>query len=280
MTVNKEIDLNVSSHFSDEENVASWFDDHEKPDGSIEVRAHILNNNKNSQLENFMVHAIPNCYISEHDLAVRINETGLSSSEILQNKLPDTGSVMAGDFGEVLTLFYLGSERTETVNKLRKWRFKQDRTKAAPHSDVVILYRENVDQATKNDFVICAEAKLKSTASTFSPIERSIEGYNSDKTGRLARTLVWLKEKAIDHENTSYINFIKRFTDDHLNKEFNKSYRAMAIIDRNFLDDELVKSLKLPTQGDEFEIIVLGINDLKDLYEQSFSRAINEVTND
>jgi hypothetical protein len=209
-----------------------------------------------------------------------MNNTGLSVSEILHNKFPDPGSVMAGDFGEVLTLFYLGSERDEAVRKIRKWRFKQDRTKAAPHSDVIILYRKYENRASKNDFVICAESKLKSTASTFSPIEKSIEGYNSDKIGRLARTLVWLKEKAIDHENTRSIDFIKRFTDDLINTKFNKQYRAVAIIDSNYLNDELAKSLELPLQNDEFEIIVLGINNLKDLYERSFSRAISEVTND
>jgi hypothetical protein len=185
---------------------------------------------------------------------------------------------MAGDFGEILTLFYLGSERSESLRKLRKWRFKQDRKKAAPHSDVVILYRERTDQATDNDFVICAESKVKSTNSDFRPIERSIEGYVSDKTGRLARTLIWLKEKAIDHETPEAIAYIKRFTDDHLNTAFKKNYKAVAIIDRSFLDGEITRALTLPTQNEEFEVIVIGISSLKDLYERSFYRAVSEVT--
>lgn len=270
----------MSPQSTDSEIITPWFADHAKPDGAIAVRTHILSDDKCAHLEDFFVRAIPDCYIPANVLAARVNETGLSASEILKNKLPDPGSVMAGDFGEILTLFYLGGERSESVRKLRKWQFKQDRTKAAPHSDVVILYRKHADKASKSDFVICAEAKLKSTQSTFCPIEKSVEGYNSDKTGRLARTLVWLKEKAIDHGNPEAIAYIKRFTDDLLNTEFKKNYRAVAIIDRNFLDQELQKPLNLPAQSEEFEIIVIGITDLKQLYERSFSRAISEVTCD
>lgn len=270
----------MSSKSIDSETITPWFADQQKPDGAIEVRTHILNDDKYVYLEDFFVRAIPDCYIPANTLATRVNKTGLSASEILKNKLPDPGSVMAGDFGEILTLFYLAGERDESVRKLKKWQFKQDRTKAAPHSDVVILYRKYSDKASKSDFVICAEAKLKSTQSNFCPIEKSVEGYNSDKTGRLARTLVWLKEKAIDHENPEDIAYIERFADGLLNVGFKKNYRAVAIIDRNFLDQELQKPLDLPAQSEEFEVIVIGITDLKNLYERSFFRAISEVTCD
>lgn len=242
----------------DTEVIVPWFSDHQKPNGAIEVRAHILDDDKLPHLEDFLSRTIPDCYISRTELEERVNATGLSASEILKNKIPDTGNVMAGDFGEILTLFYLGSERSEPVKKLRKWRFKQDRKKPAPHSDVVILYRERTDQATYNDFVICAESKVKSTNSNSRPIEKSIEGYVSDKTGRLARTLVWLKEKAIDHENPEDISYITRFTDNHLNKAFKKNYKAVAIIDRSFLDEEITRALVLPPQNEEFEVIVIG----------------------
>ncbi len=181
----------------DEKDVFSWFDDHETPTRSIEVRAHIINDKNASKLESFMAEAIPSCYISPENLDAQKNNTGLPVCDVIKNKLPDAGSVMAGDFGEILTLFYLAGDVAETAKKVKKWRFKQDRTKPSPHSDVIILYREHEGRSSINDFVICAEAKLKSTSSTFSPIEKSLEGYRLDKTGRLARTLVWLKEKRL-----------------------------------------------------------------------------------
>jgi len=261
----------------DTENMFSWFEDHQKLADAIDVRAHVLPKDKTALLEDFLVANIPNCYITDQNIAARMVDTGLSASQILQNQVPDRGSVMAGDFGEVTTLFFLGSERDETINNIMKWQYKQDRNKAAPHSDVVILYRENSKKTSVNDFVICAEAKLKSTKSNFSPIERSIEGYKSDKTGRLARTLVWLKEKEINHGNADSIAFVERFTDKHLDTEYSKYFRAVGIIDRAFIDDELSKAIELPDQSEDFEIIVLGISNLKDLYERTFGRAVAEV---
>lgn len=108
------------------ENVSSWFTDHVMPNGSVEVGAHILDDDKITKPEKFMIEAIPRCYISVADLEAQINNiTGLSVPEISQNKLSDPGSVMAGNFGEILTLFYLGRERQEVVKKIRKWRFKK-----------------------------------------------------------------------------------------------------------------------------------------------------------
>lgn len=118
---------------------------------------------------------------------------------------------------------------------------------------------------------------MKSTSSNFSPIERSCEGYEKDKTGRLARTLIWLKEKAIDHEGADSLGFMKRFTDDLLDVEFIKQFRAVAVIDRSFLDAELVKSFDIPDQNDDLELLVLGVDDLKNVYEGSYQRAIEEL---
>jgi uncharacterized protein DUF1837 len=258
--------------------VATWFSPHTKPDGSIEVRAQVLDDDKTKLLEDFMVREIPDCYISTIDLVARTEETGLAAPDILKNKLPDPGSIMSGDFGEVVTLFFLGSESNKAVTSVKKWRYKQDRKKPAPHSDVILLYREDINNPSKKDFVICAESKAKATHSTFRPIEKSIQGYVDDKTGRLARTLVWLKEKAIDNEDSEYLKFITRFADDLVDIEFSKKYRAVAIIDTEYLDDELVQLIDLPVQGEEFEVIVLGITDLKKVYERSFSRAVGEVT--
>ncbi len=257
--------------------ITSCFVDHEKPDGSIEVEAHILHDDKCKYLEDFLVQEIPDCYITKADLSVQVNKTDLTASEILQSKVPDPGNVMSGDFGELLTLFYLSNETAVTTEKIKKWRYKQDRNKPAPHSDVVVIHRKYSDRPSKDDFVICAETKAKATSSQFEPIECAIRDSVKDKTGRLARTLVWLKDKAIAHENADSIAFIQRFTDTLLDVEFKKHYKAVAIIDRSFLDEELLKTLEIPPQGEEFEVLVLGITDLKGLYERSFSRAVAEV---
>jgi hypothetical protein len=264
---------------TDDDQIHLWFDNYQKPVGAIEVETQKLNRSYVQSLKDFIVNAIPSCYIANDDLEMVMNNTGLTSSEIVQNKLPDPGSVMAGDFGEILTLFYLASDLDLRASKIKKWRFKQDRRKPAPHSDVIILYRENDDVSSRNDYVYCAEAKVKSTSSTGAPIENSILGYESDKTGRLARTLVWLKEKAIDRGDADSLTFMKRFTENHLDVEFRKHYRAVAVIDCEFLDEELLKSIEIPPQSVEFKVIVIGIDNLKEFYQECFIGSV-EVARD
>ncbi|TAK63393.1 Hachiman antiphage defense system protein HamA [Methylobacter sp.] len=259
--------------------VSKIFYPHKMPTGSLPVRCHVLLDTQAKLLEEYLVQQLPWCYTTKKHIQQRVNKTELSACQIIANKLPDPGSVMSGDFGEVLTLFFLSSERTENTTPIKKWRYKENRLKAAPLSDVILLYREFDDKLSKNDFVICAEAKQKATKSKeFFPIEKSIEGFELDKTGRLARTLTWLKEKAIDQESSKKINFINRFTSNHLSVEYKKHFKAVAIVDRELLDEELIRQLKLPQQDESFEVIVLGIDKLKSLYETVYSRAQAEVT--
>lgn len=259
-------------------NILKIFTPYELPVDAIDVRCHALQTEHVEALKGYLASVLPECYITHQQLKCRVKETGLDASEILCNKLPDKGSVMSGDFGEILTLFFLNSECKAQTVPIKKWIYKQDRTKAAPHSDVVILYREhNNKKESKEDFVICAEAKQKATKSTFDPISSAIEGYQKDRNGRLARTLVWLKEKAIDVEAKDFIDYIKRFTD--LTKvEYSKYFKATAIIDINLLDDELTREINLPDQNEHFEVIVLGIPNLKQFYETVFERCVMECS--
>lgn len=78
------------------------------------------------------------CYIADAVLDFHTERTGRPKSELLAAKLPDRGSVMAGDFGEILVfLYHAALEHPLTVIGPKKWRLKQDRTKPAPYSDVV-----------------------------------------------------------------------------------------------------------------------------------------------
>jgi hypothetical protein len=257
-------------------NVSGAFRLHALPPGSLPVRCHVLRADQATVLENYLVEKLPDCYITEQQIVDRRTATGMAASEIVANKLPDPGSVMSGDFGEILTLFFLSTERPEATRRIKKWRYKQDRQKSAPLSDVIILHRENVTAPSANDFVICAESKQKATESTFDPISKALEGYVSDNTGRLARTLTWLREKAIDSETTTDIEYITRFT--HATAvSYKKHYKAIAIVDRAMLDDEITRAITLPEQNESFEVIVLGVDRLYEMYNSVYRRAPLEV---
>lgn len=259
--------------------VSNAFLIHEMPNGAVAVRCHVLDIDQSKSLEDFLVKELPWCYTTQNHAKNRTIDMQISASEFIATKFPDQGSVMSGDFGEVLTLFFLSSENQKRTIQIKKWRYKEDRLKAAPLTDVIMFHQKDAKNPSSEDFVICAEVKQKATKSnTFFPIEKSIEGFNKDKTGRLARTLAWLREKAIDQESPRNLQLINRFTLEHLNVAYKKHFKSVAIVDRNLLHEELVRELELPPQNDDFEVIVLGIDNLKSLYEKVFCRATAEVT--
>lgn len=248
------------------------------PPDAMQVRCLVLEDGNAKLVEDFLVRSLPWCYTTKTHLRRRVERTGREPSEILANRLPDPGSVMSGDFGEITTMFFLSSERKESTTLIKKWRYKENREKAAPLSDIVILYREAPERASKRDFVICAEAKQKATKSKeYVPIAQAVEGFEKDRTGRLARTIAWLREKAIDQEEPEMISLIERFALE-LDTEYAKYFKAVAVVDRALLDEELTREIDLPQQNSSFEVIVLGINDLKKLYGRVFQRAQAEVT--
>jgi hypothetical protein len=185
---------------------------------------------------------------------------------------------MAGDFGEILSLFFLGGSGGYGLKKVKKWRFKQDRNKPAPHSDVILLKCADPNQPSDDDFLICAEAKVKSTSSkVYRPIANALEGYESDRTGRLAKTLAWLREKAIESDTADTIRFIERFSKDQIKVAYQRRHRAVAVVDSEFLDGELVQAVTIPTHDGSFKIIVMAVAELKALYEECFKRAVSEA---
>ncbi len=256
-------------------NIAALF---EEVDVEVDapLRCHHLDNEDAiEKLKAFLISKLPDCYASAQHLQRRSSKVGCSVEKVLCNRLPGQGKIMAGDFGEILTLFFLSSECDEDdLHHVLKWRYKQDRHAAAPHSDTLVIRQS--DDSPEDDFIIVAEAKMKATRSkTWDPINSALEGMEKDYTGRLARTLTWLEEKYLDEESIEDIELIGRFTDAS-NPPYEKEHKAVAIIDLNFLDAELRRELKLPEKIDSYEIITLGLSDLKEVYEAVYQHFYDE----
>lgn len=259
--------------------VSSQFDLYPLPDDAANIRVHVLPAEKSALLEDFIIQEMQSCYIAQELLEERVDVTGCSKSEILETLLPNSGNIMSGDFGEILTLYFLASEQPEALEKIKKWRYKVEKNRASPFTDVVILHREFDNNISNNDFVIAAESKAKATRNNATaPLKNAIEGALKDRISRLAVTLVWLKEKLILSGTPEEITFIKRFTDDALHKTYNKIFKAVAIVDRALIDEELVKELEIP-EHDDFEVIALAIPNLRDLYRRCFKRVVDEADN-
>ena len=221
------------------------------------------------------------CYISDETLKERAAATGMNGSELAALKIPDAGSVMSGDFGEILSAFYIAARSLPvvTIDPLR-WRYKAQRTKAAPGSDIVQLLLPSWPQSSAEDQIICAEVKAKATAGAFDPIQKAGEGSKQDRTGRLAKTLVWLREKNLtDGSDTVTFEQLDRFINAVDHPAISPDFRAVAVIDAGMVDDEIAKGT-MP-HPDNCALIVISVPELKRHYTALFAAIVagaNAVT--
>ena len=210
--------------------------------------------------------AVRRCYISDESIEERVASLGVSRAEILESKLPNPGSTMAGDFGEILIYFYHAARLHPNVAfGPKKWRLKQDRTKPAPHSDVVHFLLPEWPTPTNQDVVVCSEVKVKSTPGAWQPIPVAIAGCQLDRVSRLTRTLVWLRERALT-ENLGSVQL------DHLNRFINavdyppaaRRFFAVAVICASLVDGELAT---IPAQASpDFSLVIVSVPNLRQLY--------------
>ncbi|WP_217697976.1 Hachiman antiphage defense system protein HamA [Thioalkalivibrio denitrificans] len=210
------------------------------------------------------------CYIDDALLEQRAQATGLPKSELVAAKLPDRGSTMAGDFGEILVFLYHATVEpgVELIGP-KKWRLKQDRTKPAPYSDVVHFVLPHWPEASTGDRILCSEVKTKSTNGDSTPISSAIADCEKDRTSRLAKTLVWLKERAL-HEDlgTTTVAHLERFTKATDHPEAQKQFRAVAVVCASLVDDEVADAPE--EEPTDHTVVVIAVPDLKQRYEDVF----------
>lgn len=210
------------------------------------------------------------CYIDDALLDRRAQATGRPKSDLVAAKLPDRGSTMAGDFGEILVfLYHAAAEPGVELIGPKKWRLKQDRTKPAPYSDVVHFVLPHWPEASADDRILCSEVKTKSTNGDSTPISSAIADCEKDRTSRLAKTLVWLKERAL-HEDlgTTTVAHIERFTKATDHPEAQKQFRAVAVVCASLVDDELADAPE--EEPTDHTVVVIAVPDLKQRYEDVF----------
>ncbi len=222
--------------------------------------------------------AVRRCYISDASVATRANVTGRLPSEIVAARLPDKGSTMAGDFGEILTaIFQAAREHPLELLDAKKWRLKQDRTMPAPKSDVVQMVLPHWPQPSSDDRLLCSEVKTKSTRGTSTPIADAIRDSRKDSDGRLIKTLEWLKERALDTGLTTVTSdMLDRFIDAIDYPQATREFSAVAVLCSSIdLESELL-DVELPNPT-ERAVIVITVSDLKAYYESVFEVALTSV---
>lgn len=254
-------------------NAAAWFP-HDQDQPYVLVR---ISTPHAQQLAALMGIPLRRCYITDEALTHHAERLGIPLSEVLRSKLPDAGSTMAGDFGEVLCYFY-HSTKELPANAIgpKKWRLKQDRTKPAPKSDVIHFVMPNRPHASAADAILCSEVKLKSTAGTSTPITSAIEDCEKDRVSRLASTLVWLRERALTEDLGDVdIALLNRFLDAVDSPPASKRFRAVAVVCESLVNAELAAAPIVASP--DFTLVVISVPNLHQIYTAVFAAASASV---
>ena len=218
--------------------------------------------------------AVRRCYIADAILSERSASLNHSQHDIIAAKLPDAGPTMAGDFGEILVYLYQGTrEHQSSPIGATKWRLKQDRNKPAPYSDVVYFVLPSWPQSSAEDVLLCAEVKTKSTAGAFRPIEAAIADSRKDRTSRLAKTLVWLRERGLtDDLGDVQVEHLDRFLKATDHPAAQKRFSAVAVVSADLVAAELTERPVETTT--ECTVIVISVPELRTVYASVFAEAL------
>ncbi|GHV37268.1 hypothetical protein AGMMS49546_04520 [Spirochaetia bacterium] len=218
------------------------------------------------------------CYIIDGELNISAAKNGISRSEFLERYvLPDVGNIKSGDFGEMISRFFVMahySAKGLTLISPKKWLWKEDRNKATPYTDVVAFYFPDTNKPSVDDFIVSVESKMKATPQDANRLQDAIDGARIDMLGkkrsklsRLAKTLIWLDVKYSRIGDMENKKIIQRYLDPVTNGNYQKIFKAIAIIDKSLSEPEISDPV---TNDDDIKKLLIIIDDLKGVYETNY----------
>jgi hypothetical protein len=216
--------------------------------------------------------AMRKCYVEDNAIMGAVTPAN-DAETVIKTYIPTKPSIQSGEFGEILS-FHILLEKYLPIklNGVKKWILKPDKNKASSYTDL-ILYSCS-DKPSKDDLLVCAEVKTKSTDKNTNRIQDAVIGAEKDFVSRKADTLVFLKDKSIQRGDAVTVKAIERFqqsTEDE-NGTYKTHYKAIVLIDSDLCDEEVKKKVIFNVSIDEFEIIIICMEKLKSIYEQMYGQ--------
>ena len=218
------------------------------------------------------------CYITDRVLEDLSDNNGISKSDFLEKYIiPDRGNIVSGDFGEIVSYYAVKDNyqiKGINISGPKKWQWKHDKNKPVQGADAILFHIANPKKPTKKDILVSIESKMKAVASTDHRIQDAIIGASKDKKSRMAKTLSWLEERYAKDGEKDKIKSIERFKDPATHGDYQKEFKAIAIVDKSLETGETGKAF---TNIDNVCVIVFSIEDLKKAYEDTRINIINSV---
>lgn len=254
------------------------------------IKAYKFDGSKTTQFVTECLVPFREAYIKEEKLIEIVNVYGTKRQQEIEERLPKTADVKAGDFGEILT-YYLAKEVWHPdVNVCpMKWRFKDKKDAASPYTDVIV-FRSDPMGANPNDAMLSFEAKVRATAP--SGKYDNHKGYKSekekcvfidavmdadkDRVSRAAESIQYLLTRCKDLGLKVEYNQIYRYAEPYNTVTYQKLFSAVAIIDSAFTTKQFAKIPKdLFSTFPNVRVFFVPIAGLQALYESVFAQLSN-----
>jgi len=199
--------------------------------------------------------------------------------DIIERRLPKKTQNKAGDFGEILS-YYLWTETWAADTNIRpmKLRWKENPDIPSHLVDVILLKREDSDNASINDKMVTIESKVWTSrmGDGHSSLSEALEGALKDETERAAKAIPYLVIQYERDDEYGLAEQVKRFGDP-VTVAYQKAHCAMAIVDASQMNDHLANFDKaLKAANPHIPIYFLPFNNLKAVYLEIYNNLPNK----
>lgn len=254
------------------------------------ITAFIFDDTKKAQFISECLVPFREAYVKEEKLVEIVNDFGTTRQQEIEERLPKTAVVKAGDFGEILTYYLIREVWHPDVNVCpMKWRLKDKKDAASPYTDVLI-FKSDPNGANPNDAMFSFEVKVRATEPSGQYPNKN--GYKAgkeqcvfidavmdadkDRVSRAAESINYLLTRCKDLGLTVEYKQIYRYAEPYNTVTYQKSFTAVAIIDSAYTAKQLAKIPNdLFTTYPNIRVFFVPIVKLQTLYESVLDQLPN-----
>lgn len=233
----------------------------------------------NEFVESFIV-PFRKAYISDDDLDFEVVNNINTREDAIENKLPTTAQLKAGEFAEILFFMLVCKVICpDSTVKPIKWHWKENRDTPCHLTDIMVMKCESYANPQTTDYVFSAEVKSAVTPvserSSKSRMNEAIEGALKDKNSRIGKMLAYLTTKYAKERNANMAVRVKRFADG-TTVPYYRRISAAIVSERDSLKNHIKNipaDILEKCQNEQIALFAVPIMKLKAIYE-----AIYELT--
>lgn len=183
-------------------------------------------------------------------------------------------AVRSGDFAEILVADYLEFILNYDVPRYR-WQSKIIRNESPKGSDVIGF---SMNHISENDSLAIYEVKAKLSKSGKNTLQTAIDDSAKDEI-RVAESLNFIKQKAIDSNNSDRVNTVSRFQNP-TDYPYKERYGAAWLVSDEYCDiNTIIANINTndhPKQNDLFLLVIRG-QQMMGLVNELYMRVANEA---